>query len=759
MKKVRLMKLALIGLLMGMTQSAHAFDWSGSSYGNAPTTVAYTGTDDDKHQVFLYNVAQKKFLAFGGFWGTEAVLSDVGSTAYLKESSGSYGIVFSTSNDAALGYIYSRSVSTQNGVFSDAMQNSSDATVNGGLWTISHVGNNEYTISVSDEKGTYYLCYSETDNRSDIVSCTTTNGDNCKWKLITKANMKDQFEKVANVDYDNPIDATFYIRNYGFTRAAFEANNLIWSVSSSSWSTVKTAAATTTTSNRKKYLSVTAMPFYYGNSLVQSYSTSGREGTNYFNVSNYVALDYDTNIERADGTLGLSGDNGEYYVIQSADLAYLPSDYTANGSNNTYYNLIYGAYFNAKITGDGTVSQTFTVDKAGWYEVSCQGFNTAGNPNATVFAKITGATETRSDMSNTIQGLPEGVTYNMTSAGIAFAQKMYDNVVLFYVPEDHKEVTIGVKVTGASTDEYTEFDDFRLVYRGLPEYPILLDETKENTNYIVFPEEGKTATVVLKRTFSTAAGSQWNSIVLPFNLTGAQVKNYFGQNVKLAELAELTSSKIWYKSVDLSTDGMKAGTPYIIKCDRTLAQYTKGAITVAGKDVNTAGETLDADAEYIVIPQVALEKDAEGSLPLGTDVAANDNAEIKACGLYVKQDITLEANHHYYAYAQGILYHYSNQLPANNPRKTLPMKGFRVYFDWTENQASEAKLSCYLDGVEEQTIITAIEGVTTGDALTPANGRKGIFTLDGQQVRGTGDSVEGLQKGVYIVNGKKLVVK
>ena len=125
----------------------------------------------------------------------------------------------------------------------------------------------------------------------------------------------------------------------------------------------------------------------------------------------------------------------------------------------------------------------------------------------------------------------------------------------------------------------------------------------------------------------------------------------------------------------------------------------------------------------------------------------------------MKQDITLEENHHYYAYAQGILYHYSNQLPANEPRKKLPMKGFRVYFDWTETTASGAKLSCYLDGVEEQTIITAIEGVTTGEALTPANGRKGIFTLDGQQVRGTGDSVEGLHKGVYIVNGKKLVVK
>lgn len=757
------MKLALIGLLMGMTQSAHAFDWSDSSYGNAPATVAYTGTDDDQHQVFLYNVAQKKFLAFGGFWGTEAVLSDVGSTAYLrKSSSGSYGIVFSTSHDAALGYIYSRGVSTQNGVFSDAMQNSKDATVNNGVWTITHVGNNEYTISVSDVKGTYYLCYSETDKRSDIVSCTTTNGDNCKWKLITKANMKAQFEQVAKVDYDNPIDATFYIRNYGFTRAAFEANNLSWSVSSGSWSTVNTLAATTTT-GWKKYLSVTAMPFYYGNSLVQSYSTSGTQGTSKFSVSNYVALDYDKDITRADGTLGLSEANGEFYVIQNADLAYLPSDYTANGSNNTYYNLIYGAYFNAKITGDGTVSQTFTVDKAGWYEVSCQGFNTAGNTNATVFAKVTGATETRSDMSNTIQGLPEGVTYNMTSAGIAFAQKMYDNVVLFYVPEDHKEVTIGVKVTGAEADEYTEFDDFRLVYRGLPEYPILLDETKENTDYIVFPEAGKTATVVLKRTFSTATTGSllWNSIVLPFNLTGAQVKNYFGQNVKLAKLEKLTSSKIWYKSVDLSTDRMEAGIPYIIKCDPTLAQYTKGAITVAGKNVNDPGEILGADAEYIVIPQVALEKDEHGTLPLRTDIAAkdNDNAEIKACGLYVKQEIPLVAGHHYYAYAKGILYHYSNQLPADNPRETLPMKGFRVYFDWTETTASGAKLSCYLDGVEEQTIITAIEGVTTGEALTPANGRKGIFTLDGQQVRGTGDSVEGLHKGVYIVNGKKLVVK
>ncbi|MGM9700054.1 MAG: hypothetical protein ACI3YX_01350 [Prevotella sp.] len=726
MKKVRLMKLALIGLLMGMTQSAHAFDWSGDTYGNAPTAVSVSGGKaTDATTFYLYNVAQKKFLNAGGWWGTECVLSDTPMPVYLyKNGSNYYLMLLPTNTTASIGRAYGAANEYQNGIFTDAAT-SGQKNYSEWRFALASGKTNQYTLQCRSSNATGgYLTIST--SRTNVVSYTTSIDDNSYWKLISLKDAKDRFTDVQDVDYDNPIDATFYLSNPSMTRASVEAGNIVWTVGSGSWVTNKTTGSDLT--------------YFLGNDLY--YNTT---------VSHYALQSDATNTDI--GSL-----DGDKYTIKDTDAAFIKGSGLKTGDKK-WYNLIYGQYFNARIKGNGTVSQTITVDKAGWYEVECQGFNSEGNANALLYANVSGTTDAISNMSNTIQKLPIDSVYTMSTAGYAFSKGWYPNVVLVFVPNDNSTVTIGVKVSGAASGEYTEFDEFRLKYRGLKEYPILLDETKENTDYIVFPAEGKTATVVLKRTFSTAAGSQWNSIVLPFDLTGAQVKNYFGRNVKLAELEELTSSKIWYKSVDLSTDGMKAGTPYIIKCDRTLAQYTKGAITVAGKDVNTAGETLAADAEYIVIPQVALEKDKDGALPLGTDVAANDNAEIKACGLYVKQDITLADNHHYYAYAQGILYHYSNQLPADKPRTTLPMKGFRVYFDWTENQASEAKLSCYLDGVEEQTIITAIEGVTTGDASTPANGRKGIFTLDGQQVRGTGDSVEGLQKGVYIVNGKKLVVK
>lgn len=732
MKKVRLMKLALIGLLVGMTQSAHAFDWSGDTYGNAPTAVSVSdGKATDATTFYLYNVAQKKFLNAGGWWGTECVLSDTPMPVYLyknKNGNNYYLMTVPTANKAQIGYVEGQDDAFRNGVFTDATTNYTP--VNSGKWTISLFEKNKYTIDCPTTSGkwnpttTHHYLTVRTD-RVDVLTCSTTLDENSYWKLISLKDAKERFADVQDVDYDNPIDATFYLSNPSMTRASVEARNIVWTVGSGSWVTNGTKESDLT--------------YFLGNDL-------------YYNTtSSCYALQSDaTNTDI--GSL-----DGDRYIIKDTDAAFIKGSGLGTGGQ-TWYNLIYGQYFNARIKGDGTVSQTITVDKAGWYEVECQGFNSEGNANALLYANVSGTTEAISNMSNTIQKLPIDSVYTMSTAGYAFSKGWYPNVVLVFVPNDNSTVTIGVKVSGAASGEYTEFDEFRLKYRGLKEYPILLDETEDNTGYIVFPKAGKTATVVLKRTFSTAAGNQWNSIVLPFNLTGAQVKNYFGQNVKLAELAELTSSKIWYKSVDLSTDGMKAGIPYIIKCDPTLAQYTKGAITVAGENVNTPGKTLDAAAEYIVIPQVALEKDEHGTLPLGTDIAANDNAEIKACGLYVQQDITLEAGHHYYAYAKGILYHYSKELPANK-RETLPMKGFRVYFDWTETTASGAKLSCYLDGVEEQTIITAIEGVTTGEALTPANGRKGIFTLDGQQVRGTGDSVEGLHKGVYIVNGKKLVVK
>ena len=731
MKKVRLMKLALIGLLMGMTQSAHAFDWSGNSYGNNPAEVLYTNSiaSDGSNTLFLYNVGAQKFVNTGGYWGTEIVClsNDYGMPLWISSATERrqtyYSMRFDVNKSAYIDY-------RNNGVASVGFY--ADGTSANG-WQITY-NSSDKTFTLYNKTLKKYVLYNDAATGARANTLTSSNSatsNYAKWKLISRKDILEQFANVANVDYDNPIDATFYITNQNFSRTNHLLSPLYNNPKSGNW----LKGTGTTLVNRTALCGVLSSQTYEDN----------------------VAGDGNAQICYLEGSpSSYLGGEGSGYVVKAEDVEYA---YVKQGET-IHYNAMYGAYYNAKISGNGSVYQSFKVEKAGWYEVSCQGFNTTGNKTACLYASVAGTDEAQSNRSNTIQGLAEGVSYNMTSAGIAFAEEKYSNVVLFYVPKDGDEVTIGIKIENAGEGEYTEFDDFRLVYRGLPEYPILLDETKENTDYIVFPEARKTATVVLKRTFSTAAGNQWNSIVLPFNLKGAQVKNYFGQNVKLAELAELTSSKIWYKSVDLSTDGMKAGTPYIIKCDPTLAQYTKGAITVAGDNVNTPGETLADDAEYIVIPQVALEKDEHGTLPLRTDIAAkdNDNAEIKACGLYVKQEIPLVAGHHYYAYAKGILYHYSKELPANK-RETLPMKGFRVYFDWTETTASGAKLSCYLDGVEEQTIITAIEGVTTGEALTPANGRKGIFTLDGQQVRGTGDSVEGLHKGVYIVNGKKLVVK
>ncbi|MCI5815451.1 MAG: hypothetical protein MR216_11125 [Bacteroidales bacterium] len=731
MKKVRLMKLALIGLLMGMTQSAHAFDWSDSSYGNNPAEVLYTNSiaSDGSNTLFLYNVGAQKFVNTGGYWGTEIVClsNDYGMPLWISATGKKqtyYSMRFDVNKSAYIDY-------RNNGVASVGFY--ADGTSANG-WQITY-NSSDKTFTLYNTTLKQYVLYNDaaTGARANTLTSNSRATSNyAKWKLISRKDILEQFANVANVDYDTPIDATFYITNQNFSRTNHLLSPLYNNPTSGNW----LKGTGTTLVNRTALCGVLSSQTYEDN----------------------VAGDGNAQICYLEGSpSSYLGGEGSGYVVKAEDVEYA---YVEQGET-IHYNAMYGAYYNAKISGNGSVYQSFKVEKAGWYEVSCQGFNTTGNKTACLYASVAGTDEAQSNRSNTIQGLAEGVSYNMTSAGIAFAEEKYTNVVLFYVPNDGDEVTIGIKIENAGEGEYTEFDDFRLVYRGLPEYPILLDENKENTDYIVFPEAGKTATVVLKRTFSTATTGSllWNSIVLPFNLSGAQVKNYFGQNVKLAKLKELTASKIWYESVDLSTKGLEAGVPYIIKCDRTLAQYTKGAITVASKNDNTAVETLDADAEYIVIPQVALVKGEDGKLPLSTVTAPNGNAKIKACGLYVQQNIPLEAGHHYYAYAKGILYHYSNQLPADNPRETLPMKGFRVYFDWTETTASGAKLSCYLDGVEEQTIITAIEGVTTGEALTPANGRKGIFTLDGQQVRGTGDSVEGLHKGVYIVNGKKLVVK
>ena len=102
------------------------------------------------------------------------------------------------------------------------------------------------------------------------------------------------------------------------------------------------------------------------------------------------------------------------------------------------------------------------------------------------------------------------------------------------------------------------------------------------------------------------------------------------------------------------------------------------------------------------------------------------------------------------------------QVPGGNKdngeRYSYGLKAFRCWFELTDNATgSPSQVSLFIDGVEDSTTgIADIHGDT--DRTSYKRGIDGVFNMNGQMVR-RGSSLEGLPKGLYVVDGKKMIIR
>ncbi len=231
---------------------------------------------------------------------------------------------------------------------------------------------------------------------------------------------------------------------------------------------------------------------------------------------------------------------------------------------------------------------------------------------------------------------------------------------------------------------------------------ITLDENSDN-----IVEEAKNVNVTLKRTLYGDGG--WNTLCVPFSLTAAQVKAAFGNDVELRKLSSIEGTTLKFVSTDIIT----AGEPCLIKVAKDGSTYNfEGVATIA----------------------VANNKDYTFSMVSG---------DIQFLGIYSPMDVVTEnpagPSTGYYAFlGEG-----NKFFKAQAETK---MKGFRAFFLVPNNVPSNA-LKAVIDGTATGIEDLVIDGVK-------ANGR--VYNLNGQYV---GNSLNGLQPGLYIQNGKKIVVK
>ena len=257
-------------------------------------------------------------------------------------------------------------------------------------------------------------------------------------------------------------------------------------------------------------------------------------------------------------------------------------------------------------------------------------------------------------------------------------------------------------------------------------------------------------TMYFKRTFQP---EKWNSIILPVNLTKAQFESAFGTTAKLSEAREVYQDEkslvIGFKAVEETvvngqTVYLQANKPYIIWVDKTtVADHqnqtwtTTDAGTITGEiymvDKNEAGGGIS----YTYNEATALNPVSE-PFPIGEGIDASWG--LTGLQFQASYDPAQSLVIGDYGWNAGNLYHL---------RKAHTMKGYRCWLTptWASASQSQTTLSFGFG-----------QGELTGVETAPSAEQQGelkVFNLQGQRL----SSLQGVQPGVYIVNGKKMVVK
>lgn len=466
-----------------------------------------------------------------------------------------------------------------------------------------------------------------------------------------------------------------------------------------------------------------------------------------------------------------------------------------------------GKFYCASIKSNrGIVYQDVTVKLAGTYVVECKGFSTtdkaalvAGvlNPEYTSTngkPMMIGGVLNRTTLSQTSNMTADEQNRlhisenNMDYAGKEFYEhSKYTNSVIVVVPQSainngSATIRLGVMVgsqteTAAQTGEWTVFDDFRLLYASKnTEADLILDQDRADLSYILdINEPLQNKTLRLNKTFTA---DKWNTFVLPVNLTLKQLRDAFGPSTRLAQLEKLTESGIQFQSVDFTGKAddyvaLEAYKPYLIipeKAEGQAAEYTSvyvetGASTAEYMRVKIA-------ANHFVIPKVSLSVEDLKNVnknTWATAVSTSTDDKMEAWGTLARTFGTVSDNvengylfenngkiitgrddlQYCYFFANGKMYHSSIE------GRVRGLRGFSCWFKPVSSKSGNAQFT--LDGVT-QSGTTALDDIFTDGEQTVSRFANGVYNLNGQLVK-QGNSTAGLPSGMYIVNGKKCIVR
>ena len=742
------------------------------------------GSLNDPNKVFFfYNVKTGKFLSMGGYWGVHASLKDTPSAFWAQDG----GTIFSkainfaqdlkTKQGSQMKWVNSTlNSSTDKGVFLDrGYENKTRDGYNG--WFLEKVpGDTEHntyrlcTYQLQTGTSKVYLSAlgdiaSEKNCDADSKDNLTKNGlwdEHTLWRVISLQEILGLMDQ-ASENLMDPLDLTFNLACPGFDRGRMDID---------AWQSLGTnIAAGGYARIGLEQCYEKFVPTYSVKPLTRS-SDEKYEGK------------FDKNYK-----FPYKGEQPQTFADRE--------DYKRHMAK----------YFCMDVRGvHGYIYQKQNVTKPGTYVIECKGYS--NTPKALLFAGIgkndgSGLVEgtKRTTMMNQVSNMPANEQarlhvdeLNMDYAGKEFYESSkYTNSVIVQVTQEmiNQAGTEGVSIAfglnlgdGSQTpslNDWTVFDDFRLIYvSNTKNEDLVLDELRGDLEYLKNGITYKNRVLRLAKTFTP---NKWNSFVLPVDLTVKQLRDAFGGTVRLARLNNLTATELQFETVNLDGKAdkdiaLEAYKPYIIFPVKTMEDNNNSPYTATiaknGSQENPYKVTIQA--QRFEIPGVTFKTNASNENDLSnmddywTTRLTDVKGTITAYGTFVRtfdENATQDETTGKWSFSSSkgtirdgyddlvgsYFFDYGNVYYTENPEKVRGLRGFSCWFK--PNNGTKPAVS--IDGVKQETELTAIgELIISPEAANRYGKNDGVYNLQGQRV---GNTTEGLPSGIYIVNGRKHVVR
>lgn len=744
--------------------SPEVIDWSG--YNQNLEKIVSTSTDPKK--IYLYATGPKKFVTVGGRYGAQPILAEVGMNFYVEK-------VVSDPNDKRYyihSWVHNPTTAHEDGT---ADYLGVEPTMDIDQHITLPYGNKSIYLYVDRGKENY-------DDKHEIsaperVQWYFTQVKNNGYKIYSK--FTDNLG-----EFTDGVEREYYLSYYeGPTEKGKPQKKFL---------------VVTTDANR-------AETFYFIN-IEDYHKVINSQTKKYINVSGLVQdARFERNNKGIDGTKGLYGDydkdskkNVWQFRYDRSEDAYVYPHLQDNVEELAYMTAWVGSEGSKEGKGNYLI-QKITGLKPGLYRVNCQGFYfNPGNIDDKDNTSFVFASQNIDDISNqtalkTIEindwymmrdgtyngstqtadgknGFTEYSIKHCVNAGKIFAEsnpyedkdvdhRRYDSSVAVLVKEDAGSTT-GTLYIGAgkraNDGGYAFFDNFQLFYMGDKEW--YLDATNTSTDAFTINKNSNDnyytpsginrnptgenhyeypVTYNIRRYFNVG---KWESLILPCTLTGDQVKQTFGgeKEVKLSAFKEVNGTCVYFQTVDLDNEGIVAGKPYIIKVGKDADIKTKDIEYTFpwGNDATVKVKGPIYQVKGVVPPTF----DGDG---VTTEETTSGGYKVQFHGFYYDPGA---APAKAYVVNNGNMYHLTSAWNS--------FVGTSWYVTITDAQGNAKALSFSFDG---DSSTTAIENVTRQeDAAVQTDGF--VYNLSGQRV-GTRNNMSNLSSGIYIVAGKKVVVK